>query len=302
MNQDYQKAMAAALATVIMWASTYVGIRLAAQHISPEVLALYRFLIASLLLGLYLYLKKMGLPKRKDLPLIVLTGFIGIFCYQVLFNYGQKMVSAGTGAFLFGLSPLFTALNAFFFLRERLSFAGWMGIFVSFSGVGLICLGENGGNGINNGVFILVGTAFIFSFYNILVRKLCQTYSSIQVTSFAFISGTLFMLIFTPGLMQEFPAITLRLHLTVVYLAVFPAALGYFLWSFAIGKGNPGQISSFVYLSPFFTLLIGWIWLKEIPHWQAILGGIIVIAGVCVTNFMGKVQQDQKNGITKPEK
>lgn len=292
MNKDYKKAMAAALATVIMWASTYVGIRLAVQSITPEALALYRFIIASFVLFLYLKYKKYGLPHKKDLPIILLTGFVGIFIYQVVFNIGQKMVSAGTAAFLFGLSPLFTSINAWIILKEKLNIAGWIGILVSFSGVGFISFGENNQGGFNIGILILVSSALIFSFYNILLRKLSKTYSSIQITCYAFISGTLFMLIFSPSLIKQFPIISLNLHLTIIYLAIFPAATGYLLWSYAIGKGNPSQISTFVYLSPFFTLLIGWVWISEIPKWLASLGGVIILIGVYITNFHGKVKKE----------
>lgn len=288
MNSDHKKGMLAALTTIIMWSSTYSGIKLTVNYFSPEVLALYRFLIASLVLALFLWIKKKGLPEKKDWLLFLLTGFVGISVYMILYNSAQKEVGAGTAAFLLGITPVLTSFIAYFYLKEKLNWIGWIGILISFGGVALIGLGEGRLGGSFGGILKLVAVGFLLSFYNIWVRKLSKKYNSLQITGYSFVIGTVFLLVFVPGLTREWAQAPLHIHLSVVYLGIFPAAVGYLFWSYALSKGNTAQISSFMYLTPFLTLIVSWFWIHETTAFISVLGGIVILGGVFLTNFIGK--------------
>ena len=67
-------AVAAALVTVTLWASAFVGIRSASHHLSPGALALGRLSIASLALGLIVLYRREPLPSRRGLATITLIG------------------------------------------------------------------------------------------------------------------------------------------------------------------------------------------------------------------------------------
>ncbi|MGI8855854.1 MAG: EamA family transporter [Thermomicrobiales bacterium] len=79
--------------TVLCWASAFPGIRAALHGYSPAHVALLRYLIASVVLAGYAAATRMGLPHRRDLPGILLTGFIGIAVHNIALNTGETHVA-----------------------------------------------------------------------------------------------------------------------------------------------------------------------------------------------------------------
>ena len=132
-----RNAYIAAGLTVILWASAFAGIRAGLESYSPASVALLRYLVASVVLLVYAVYTKLPLPDRKDLPQIALIGFLGFSAYNVALNAGEVAVSAGTASFIVASAPIFMALFAVFFLGEKLSPQGWLGITISFAGGGI---------------------------------------------------------------------------------------------------------------------------------------------------------------------
>ncbi len=100
-------------------------------------LALLRFLVASSALLLYGWLKGVGRPRRRDLPLFAGAGFLGIFLYMWCFNVGHQTVPAATGAFLIAVTPIFTAINAAIAHKSKVRLRAWLGMSTSLVGAKL---------------------------------------------------------------------------------------------------------------------------------------------------------------------
>lgn len=102
-------------------------------------------------------------------------------------------------------------------------------------------------------------------------------------------TGTLFMLaFFSPPLARELPAAPIAITAVVVYLGLFPAALGYTLWAYALSKAPAANVASFMYLTPVLTIGISWLWIRELPSPWSVLGGFVALAGVYLTNTKGQ--------------
>jgi drug/metabolite transporter (DMT)-like permease len=93
-------ALGAALITVTLWASAFVGIRSAGRDLSPGALTLCRLLIGSVVLGALVLARREPLPARRDLPAIVLCGLLWFGVYNVALNAAERRVDAGWGALL----------------------------------------------------------------------------------------------------------------------------------------------------------------------------------------------------------
>ena len=87
-------ALAAALVTVVLWASAFVGIRSAGRFLSPEALALGRLLVSSVVLGSLAYVRREALPARGDLARIALYGLLWLGIYNVVLNEAERRVDA----------------------------------------------------------------------------------------------------------------------------------------------------------------------------------------------------------------
>lgn len=283
-----KKVLLAVLVTICFWASSYIGIRITIKYYTPPALSLLRFLVASIFLGFYALIFKISLPKREDLPLISLTGLLGFTLYNWILNLGTKTVTAGISCFLISTAPIFTSLLSFFFLKEKPNLWGWLGIIISFLGLGMMIFSENTHNQFNPGVLLVLAASFLISLYNILQKYLLRSYSPLEATTYSIWSGTLFMLVFSPSLLKEFDSVPFPINMVVVYLGVFPAAIGYLLWSYALSRTTKtAYVASFMYLTPLLTIVMGWILIKEIPYFLSVIGGLIVLGGMALTNAKG---------------
>jgi drug/metabolite transporter (DMT)-like permease len=274
--------------TLLFWASAFAAIRAGLTAYAPGQLALLRFLVASLVLAVYAVLARMRLPAVRDLPAMLLMGFIGITVYHVALNYGEVTVTAGTASLLIAACPAFTALLATLFLGERLRLWGWLGIGISFTGVALIALSEGGGVRLDPAALLILLAALSTSLYFVVQRHYLRKYSAFQLTAYSIWAGTLLMLLFLPGLAHTVQAAPLRATLAAVYLGVFPAALAYVAWTHVLSRLPASVAGSFLYISPVLATLIAWIWLREMPSVLSLTGGTIVLAGVVLVNTLGK--------------
>ncbi|MFI5368515.1 MAG: DMT family transporter [Spirochaetia bacterium] len=275
---------------LILWASAFAAIRVGLRGFGPGQLALLRFSIASVALLIYSLATRQPLPSGRDLPVMILLGFLGFFVYHVGLNAGETAVPAGAASFIIASVPVFSTLLAVIFLRERLTLLGWTGVVISFSGVALISLGSGAGLRFEPAALFIVLAAIGESVYFVLQKPYLARSTGLQLTTYTIWTGTVCMLVFLPGLVRQVQVAPLGATLAVVYLGIFPAAIGYVLWSYALSRSDVSRVTSTLNLSPILSLLIAFLWLGEVPTVPSLVGGLITIAGVIVLNTLGKAR------------
>jgi len=282
---------------LLLWASAFAGIRAGmrltpagmpgADGYGPGQLALLRFGTASIVLALYALATRMRMPERRDLPVIALSGFLGISVYHVALNFGEVTVQAGAASLLISAGPVFTALLSAVFLRERLTRIGWGGILVAFAGVALIALSGGKGLRFTPGALLILLSAAVAAVYSILSKRSFKRHTALEFTCYSIWAGTLPMLVFLPGLTRQLPVAAPSATLAVVYLGIFPGAIAYVLWNLALSRMPASLLSSFLYLSPVLASFIAWVWLGELPTPLTLVGGAIAILGVILVQTKG---------------
>ncbi|MGE5623390.1 MAG: DMT family transporter [Methanocella sp.] len=270
--------------TVTTWASAFVGIRVGLQAFSPYHVALLRYLVASVTLAVYAAVARLAPPDRRDLPVIALSGLVGIALYNVLLGYGEVALPAATASFIIASAPVWMALCGVVALKERIRPAGWVGLAVSFAGVAAIALGKGQGLSINGRALVVLAAAVAQSLYSLIQKPLLRRYRPLQIATYAIWSGTLALLPFAGGLVRAVAAAPVGSTLAVVYLGIVPGALGYVMWAQALASVPASTAGSYLYLVPPLALGLGWAWLGEVPSLVSLLGGALVVAGVMVVN------------------
>lgn len=271
-------------ATVLLWASAYAGIRVGLEDYGPGQVALFRLGVASVALALYALVMRMRLPEVRDLPAILLLGFLAFTVYHAALNYGELTVSAGAAGVLIATAPVITALLAAAFLQEKLRMLGWVGMGLSFAGAALISLDEGQGLSLDPGAFLILLSAVCVSVYFVFQKPYLRKYGALAFTTYAIWAGTLLSLVYLPGLVAQAAAAPAGSTLTMVYLGVFPTAVGYITYAYAFSRMNASVAASFLYLVPVLAYLIAWLWLGETPTALSVLGGAITLCGVVLVN------------------
>ncbi len=282
------KAVVAASVTLLLWSSAFAGIRvgLAAGYTAGHVV-LIRFLSASAVFVIYAAVRKIAVPRLRDIPLIAVLGFSGISVYHIALTFGERTVQAGTASLIIASAPAFTALIAAFALSERLNRLGWLGIGLGFGGVAVIAFASGHSPSFTYGALLLVLAAVGTSFFFVYQKALYTRYSPIDMSAYFTWFGTIPMLWFTPGLIHQVAHVPVSGTLTIIYIGVFPAAIAYGAWAIALSVGRAGVVTSALYLEPVLAIIVAWIWIGEVPHLISILGGALATAGVIVTNLWG---------------
>jgi drug/metabolite transporter (DMT)-like permease len=273
--------------TTFSWACAWVGIRAAVAHISPAHVALGRYLVASLVL-LPLWMWRRPRLQKHDLPAIFLSGLLGFTFYNLAINAGEKTITAGAASLIASTIPIFTTLAAIFFLKEYVSRSAWTGIWISLGGVALIALGEKGGVGFSPGALLVVLAALCAAANGLLQKSLLKRYHALDVTTAAMWAGTLALLPFGSGLVTELRVAPPSVSLNLIFLGVFPGAIGYVLWAYAMAHMPVARLVSFLYVVPAMSIALGWMLLGEFPSMLSLIGGALALAGVVYTNTRKK--------------
>jgi drug/metabolite transporter (DMT)-like permease len=276
-------ALLAALVTVLLWASAFVGIRAAGEDLSPGALSLGRLAIGSVLLGALALSRGGRWPGRSELPLLLTCGVLWFGLYNPVLNEAEQRVDAGTAAMLVNIGPVLIALLAGFLLGEGFPRTLIVGCAIAFTGAVVIGLATTEqGVAAGWGSVLCVAAAALYAGGVIAQKPLLSRASALHITWLACLIGMVVCLPFAPQLVDELGRADASSITWMVYLGAFPTAVAFTTWAYALSRTTAGRMGATTYLVPPLAILLGWAMLGETPVTLAFLGGALCLVGVVV--------------------
>jgi drug/metabolite transporter (DMT)-like permease len=276
--------VAAVVITVVLWASAFVGIRAVGPSFSPGSLTLGRLAIAAVVLGLVVLPKLRNLPKGREWWPILAYGVMWFGGYNVALNAAEHMLDAGTAALLINVNPILVAVMAGVILKE--GFPRWLiiGSLIAFAGVAVIALGSGQRSAADVVGVLLCLLAAVLAAVSVIVQKpVLRKFPAAQATWFGIMIGAICCLPFSGQLLGELQQAPLPATLGLVYLGIFPTAIAFTTWAYALSLIDAGRLAATTYLVPGTTILISWLVLGEVPTVWGLVGGVICLLGVGLT-------------------
>lgn len=300
-------AIGAALITVVLWASAFVGIRDAATAFTPGSIALGRLLVGSVALGALVAARGWRTPARRDVALIIGSGVAWFAFYNLVLNAAERIVDAGTASMLTNVGPIFIVLFAGLFLGEKMPSRLLAGIAVAFAGAVVIGFATSEGPAAGSaaaadarwGIILCLLAAVSYATGVTLQKPALRNVPALQVTFMACLTGAIVCLPFAPTLATELTAAPIAKTAWLVYLGLFPTSVAFTTWAYALSHTPAGRLGSTTYLVPPIAILLGWLVLAEVPPVLAIVGGLLCIGGVIVARSDAGAHRPEAPGTAR---
>jgi drug/metabolite transporter (DMT)-like permease len=283
------RVIAAGLGVVVLWASAFPAIRVAAPALGVAGLSFVRLTAAAVTLLAVAPFAHVRPPQRRHAVLLAAAAFFGMTAYQVLLNAGELHVPAGTASIVVSSAPMVSVAIATLALGERLTQAKIAGSLVAIAGVAVVCLSRSGAT-FTTAIWVVVGAAVVQGIYHPLTKRLLETRSGLEVATYAVVAGALMALPLLPWGWDRLVAAPASAWGSALFLALAPSALGFVLWGYAVANLPVASSTSLLYLVPAVAVLIAFVWLGEVPHASELLGGVVVIAGVVLVGQGDRLQ------------
>jgi drug/metabolite transporter (DMT)-like permease len=281
--------IAAVATTLVLWASAFVAIRHLGSTYTAGSLSLGRLLVGSVALGAVAVSRGLPRPSGRDWLGLVAIGVLWFGVYNVALNQGEHHVDAGTSAMLIQISPVLIAVLATLFLGER--FTTWLavGLVLAFAGVVLIGVSQPGGHNDIAGVLLCLLAALVYSVALVVQKPLVSRLSALHVTWLACTVGAVACLPFAGELVSATGDASASDIWWVVYLGLFPTAIAFTTYAFALQHMTASSLGITTYLVPPLTIVMGWVFLGETPPGMAYAGGALALVGVAVARRKPRV-------------
>lgn len=288
MNNKFLFAFLVIVTTSLMGSSFAVG-KIGLKHVSPLLLVGIRFTIAGILMAVFVKLFKRKHPrKRSEWLHILIIGFFQTAGVMGCIFLSLRTITAGESAILTFTNPLLVVLFGTLALGIRYRIVQWGGVLVGFFGV-FITMGSQ--VNLEVGTLFGFGSAVSWAIGTLLIKHWGIQLDTWVLTAYQMLFGGLILLIASSLLETQRLAINTESLLIIFWLAIPASIIQFAIWFFLLQNGNPGKVSAFLFLAPFFGVISGWLILGEQVGVSLIIGGALIFAGIFLVNWPEKRQE-----------
>lgn len=277
-----------------LWGASFLFMRVATPEFGAIPLIEVRTAIAALFLLPLLALSRKGGQVVANWRAIFVLGVIGTALPFSLLAFATLFVTAGYASILNATVPMFGAIVTYFWLGDRISMSGFIGLLVGFFGVFILVLDQGS---VDAELQLLpIGAALIATFlYGVGATYTKKRFSQVDALALATgsqLSAAIFLLPLAVILWPEqLPSASAWMD--VLILGVACTGIAFILFFRLIANIGPAKTMTVAYMIPVFGLFWGWVFLGETMTMHMLLGGGFVLLGVGLTTGVLKLPRKQ---------
>jgi drug/metabolite transporter (DMT)-like permease len=278
--------------TACMWGGTFVAARVVARSVPPFTASFLRFVVASFFLVLLVLKLEGRLPvlKKHQWLTALLLGMTGIFAYNVFFFLGLQTITASRASLIVACNPVFISILSVILFKDEMTIGKIVGSILCLAGA-IIVISRGNPLEILQGrlgwgeVYIL-GCVASWVAYSLIGKVIMKDLPPLAAVTWSCLIGTLALLL--PACWEGFPRqleqVTIVDWMALLYLGFFGTVLG-FIWFYeGIKAIGPSRAAAFINFVPVSGVFLGWLLLNESINLSLILGALLVMSGVYLTN------------------
>ena len=275
--------LAELVALAAIWGASFLFMRLGAAEFGPVALAAVRVAGAALVLMPLLHWRGQMGELRRHWRAIVVVGATNSALPFLFFSYAALAISAGLSSIFNASAPLWGALVAWCWLRERPTLARTLGLAIGFAGVVGLAWEKASFNPGGSGWAIVacLAAALCYGFSANFTRKRLQGVAPMAVAAGSQLAAALLLAL--PALWW-WPATapSARAWLMVALLAVLCTGLAYLLYFRLIAHVGAANAIAVTFLIPAFAVLWGWLFLAEALTPAMAIGCAVILLGTAL--------------------
>jgi drug/metabolite transporter (DMT)-like permease len=273
-----------------VWGSTFFAIRVGVREVPPFLLAAMRFVVAGLVLYVWMIAHGERSPSRRQwVSVFLLATLIFALDYGLLF-WAEQRVPSGIAAVMLATIPAFMALSEIILLRtQKLTLRLALALVVGIGGVAVLTIRSLnlGGTPIDrSGAVALMIAAISWSISSSLARKLPLPESKVMSSGAQMLAGGV-LLALLAAMLGEFRHFDPRTvsngaWFALLYLIVAGSIVGYTAYVWLIHHESPTKVGTYAYVNPVVAVLVGYFLGGEALGPRTILGTLFVLISVVV--------------------
>jgi drug/metabolite transporter (DMT)-like permease len=278
---------------MVFWGLSYIWTAIVFRYYHPVTTIFLRLLLSSVFLISFIFIfGKAEKIRKEDRWLFLFSALLNPFLYFLAENFGLKNSTPTISAVIIATIPVFTSITASIFLKEKLSILNFVGIVISFSGIGVMLINPDFSlNSPLKGVFLLLGAVASAVIYTVFLKNLAGKYSALTIIAYQNIIGVIYFLpLFLIFDLRHFMTVRINAELitSLIQLALFASTLAFIFYTMAVKEIGISRTSIFSNLMPVFTAIFSAIFISEIFTTTKITGMAAVIIGLMVSQFKRK--------------
>ena len=230
-------------------------------------------------------IKELGKYRVKDYAIMAGLGFIGLFLYSGLYYSGLTQLSSQEACIVNYLWPMMLVLFSTIILKEKLTVVKSVAMISSFIGVVILSVGSgSSGNGnVMLGIGSCVVAAACYGLFSVLNKK--ANYDQNIAMMVMWLIVAVCSAVFGLAIEDWKPVVGVQ-WLGMLWMGVVVNAIAYLIWALALNADkNSARIANLAYLTPFLSLIISAVVLKEQIQGRALIAFVFIIGGILLQTF-----------------